>query len=103
MCWQVLSAWFILSLWPEVRVLGLCFCKLLCSGVVRQEWPLGRTGPHGQVGVHQQVGEAGREVGDKVIRDGAQSLLYLSRQLSVMVFLLKESDALSLTVETGFF
>lgn len=103
MCWQVLSTWLILSLWHEVCVLSLCFCKLLCSGVVRQEWPLGCTGPHGQVGVHEQVGEAGGEVGDKVIRDGAQSLLYLSRQLSVMVFLLKEGEALSLTAETSFF
>lgn len=68
---------------------GLSFCKLLYTGVVRQEWSLVCTGPHGQIGVHQQVGESGGEVGDKVIRDGTQSLLYLSRQLPVMVFLLK--------------
>lgn len=40
--------------------------------------------------MHEQVGEAGCEVGDKIIRDGAQSLLNLSRQLSVMVFLLNK-------------
>lgn len=107
MCWQVLSTWFILSLgfilWPEVCVAGLCVCKPLCRGVVRQEGPLRCTGPHGKVGVHQQVGEAGGEVGDKVIRDGAQSLLHLSRQLSVMVFLLKEGQALGLKAEISFF
>lgn len=67
--------------------LALCFCKLLRCGVIRQEWPLRCTAPHGQVGVHEQVGEAGCEVGDKVIGDGAQSLLYLGGQLPVMVFL----------------
>lgn len=87
MCWQVLSTWLIWSLWPEVCVVDLCFCMLLCSGVVRQERPLRCTGPHGQVCVHEQVGETGGEVGHKVIGDGAQGLLYLSRQLSVMMFL----------------
>lgn len=85
MCWQLLSACFFLSPWPQ----ALWVCKQLCSGVIRQEWPLRCTGPHGQVGVHQQVGEAGGEVGNKVIGDGAQSLLDLGRQLSVMVFLFK--------------
>lgn len=76
-------------------MLDLCFCKLVCGGVIRQECPLRCTGPHGQVGVHQQVREAGGEVGDKVIRDWAQSLLHLSRQLSVMVFLMKEGQELT--------
>lgn len=35
--------------------------------------------------MQQQVREAGGEVGDKVVRDGAKSLLNLSGQLSVMV------------------
>lgn len=85
-----------MSLRPEICAVGLGFCKLVCSGVIRQEWSLRRTGPHGQTGVQKQMGEAGGEVGDKVIRDGAQSLLYFSRQLSIMVFLLKEAPKMSL-------
>lgn len=71
---------------------GLCFCELLCAGVIRQEGSFRRTAPHGQVGVEQQVREAGREVGDKVVGDGAQSLLNLGRQLSVMVLLLEDQQ-----------
>ena len=102
MCWQVLNAWFVLSFWILVCTLSLCFSKLLCSGVVRQERSLVSTGPHGQVGVHQQVWKTGCEVGDKVIGDGAQSLLYLGRQLSVMVFLPKERSAMNLAEENRF-
>lgn len=91
MCRRLLSAWLILSLWPWLRVPGLRSCEVLCSGVVRQEWPLRCTGPHGPVGVHQQVGEAGSEVRDEVVGNRAQSLLDLSRQLSVMVFLWGQS------------
>lgn len=69
--------------------MGLCFCELLCAGVIRQEGSFRCTAPHGQVGVQQQVREAGGEVADKVVRDGAKSLLNLSRQLSVMVLLLE--------------
>lgn len=73
---------------PEV--LALCFRELLRAAVIRQEGSLRCTAPHGQVGVQQQVREAAGEVGDKVVRNGAKSLLHLSRQLSVMVLLLED-------------
>lgn len=70
-------------------ILALCCCERLCAAVIRQEGSFRCTAPHGQVGVQQQVRETGGEVGDKVVRDGAKSLLNLSRQLSVMVLLLE--------------
>lgn len=77
----------------DLLVLG-CACvidhdhlRLSQLGVVFLESQLLSTGAHGQVCVQQQVGEAGGEVGDKVIRDGAQSLLDLLRRFVIMVFL----------------
>lgn len=42
---------------------------------------------HGPVGVGEQVGEAGREVAHKVIREGAQCLPHLRGELPVVVLL----------------
>lgn len=42
---------------------------------------------HGLVGVGEEAGETGREVAHEIIRDGAQRLLNLCRQLPVVVFL----------------
>lgn len=95
LCWELFSEWLILSLSPKICVLALQFCKLLCSGVIRQEWSLRYTGPHGQVRVQKQVGETGGEIRDKLVGDGAQSPLHLSRQLSVMVLLLKEGPTVN--------
>lgn len=53
--------------------------------------------------MQQQVREAGGEVGDKVIGDGAQSLLDVSRQLSVMVLLLDDNQKKILTPKGVFF
>lgn len=85
MIWQGFGAWLSESL----QTPDLCFLQLLCSGVIRQERPLRRTGPHGEISVHQEVRKAGCEVRDKVVGDGAQGLLYLDGQLSVMMFLLR--------------
>lgn len=97
MSWQRIA----LCLRPEV--LALCFGEWLCTGVIRQEGSFRRTAPHGQVGVQQQVREAGGEVGDKVIGDGAQGLLDISRQLSVMVLLLDDNQKNILTPKGAFF
>lgn len=97
MSWQRIA----LCLRPEV--LALYSGESLCTGVIRQEGSFRCTAPHGQVGVQQQVREAGGEVGDKVIRDGAQSLLDISRQLSVMVLLLDDNQEKILTPKGAFF
>lgn len=69
--------------------------------VVGQEGPLLGAQAHGQVRVRQHVGEAGREVGHKLVRDGAQCVLHLCWELPVMVFLqipkVNRSDARSQT------
>lgn len=70
------------GIWNHWR---LGFCGLM--PVVGLEESLMSAQLHGLVGVREEVGEAGREVAHKVIRDGAQSLLNLYRKLPVVVFL----------------
>lgn len=55
--------------------------------VVGLEEPLMAARLHGPVGVGEQVGEAGREVAHKVIREGAQCLPHLCGELPVVVLL----------------
>lgn len=75
------------GIWNHWR---LGFCGLV--PVVGLEESLMSAQLHGLVGVREEVGEAGCEVAHKVIRDGAQRLLNLHRELPVVVFLISHGS-----------